>query len=259
MDWLTHDTPWLMQGDCLFRMSEIPSGSVDLILADLPFGSTRARWDTQIDLAALWRQYRRIAKPSAAILLFAQTPFDKVLGASNLKDLRYEWIWEKGNATGHMNAKRAPLKAHENILVFYRRQPTYHPQKTAGHPRKTATKRKDVTQLYGAQSFEALPYDSTERYPRSVLRFPSDKQRSKLHSTQKPIALCEHLILTYSNPGDVVLDNCAGSFTTGVASLNLGRRFIGIERDPTHFRAGSIRIVAILAARRATQPQEVAA
>jgi site-specific DNA-methyltransferase (adenine-specific) len=179
-------------------------------------------------------------------VLFAQTPFDKVLGASNLRELRYEWIWEKTHATGHLNARRAPMKAHENILVFYREQPFYAPIKTIGHARKTAIKRGDRTSVYGVQKFAELAYDSTERFPRSVLNFASDKQRSKLHPTQKPVALCEYLIRTYTQPGAVVLDNCMGSGTTGVACANLERRFIGIENDPAHFATASARLAGHL-------------
>lgn len=227
-------------GDCLQVMPHLPP--VDAIICDLPYGTTRCAWDSIIPLEALWEQYGRIC--SGPILLFAQTPFDKVLGASNLRDLRYEWIWEKTHATGHLNAKRAPLKAHENLLVFYRRQPTFNPQKTTGHVRKTAVKRGDRTDVYGIQTFAELPYDSTERYPRSVQTFASDKQRSALHPTQKPAALCEYLIRTYTNPGGTVLDNCMGSGTTGVAAVNTGRRFIGIERDPGIFATAVARILA---------------
>lgn len=201
----------------------------------MPYSTTNCRWDTPLDLNRLWDHYGRITKPNTAILLFAQTPFDKVLGASNLDWLRYELIWEKTRPTGHLNAKKMPMKAHENILVFYNRLPTYNPQKTSGHPRKTAVKRGDPTPLYGAQHFSALSYDSTERYPRSVLRFAPDTQKSKLHPTQKPLALIEWLVTTYSNPGAVVLDNCMGSNTTGLACRNQGRRFIGIEKDEHYF------------------------
>jgi DNA modification methylase len=227
-------------GDCLQVMPELPAASIDLILADLPYGTTRCAWDSVIPLEPLWHEYRRVCR--GAILLFAQTPFDKVLGASNLRDLRYEWIWEKTHPTGHLNAKKMPMKAHENVLVFYRRQPTYNPQKTTGHVRKTAVKRGDMTPVYGKQSFSALPYDSTDRYPRSVQVFASDKQRSKLHPAQKPLALCEYLIRTYSNPGDTVLDNCMGSGTTGLACLNAGRRFIGIESDPDIYATAAERL-----------------
>lgn len=230
----------LMQGDCLKLMRDLPGASVDMVLCDLPYGTTRNNWDSVIPLDALWSQYERLC--TGAVVLTAQTPFDKVLGASNVGALRYEWVWQKTHATGHLNAKRAPMKAHENVLVFYDQQPTYNPQMTSGHVRKTATKRKDVGTNYGAQSFDSISYDSTERYPRSVLTFASDKQRSNLHPTQKPVALMRYLIATYTNPGDVVLDNCMGSGTTGVACAELGRRFIGIEKEPDYFKTASRRI-----------------
>lgn len=232
----------LMQGDCLTLMQSLPDASVDLILCDLPYGTTRNKWDSVIHLEEMWLQYKRICR--GAIVLTAQTPFDKVLGASNLGMLRYEWIWEKSHPTGHLNAKRAPMKAHENILVFYDRQPTYNPIKTSGHARKTATKRKDDTPSYGKQRFIELPYDSTERYPRSVQKFSSDKQRSSLHPTQKPVALMEYLVRTYTNEGDTVLDNCMGSGTTGVACVNTSRRFIGMELDEKYFLIARDRISA---------------
>lgn len=232
----------LMEGDCLELLPRIATDSVDLILCDLPYGTTRSKWDSVIDLEALWPEYRRICR--GAIVLTAQTPFDKVLGVSNLPMLRYEWIWEKTHPTGHMNAKRAPMKAHENVLVFYKTAPTYNPQKTSGHVRKSAVKRQDNTPVYGKQDFAPLAYDSTERYPRSVQVFASDKQRSNLHPAQKPLALMEYLVRTYSNEGDTVLDNCMGSGTTGVACIKTGRRFIGMELNAAYFATASARIAA---------------
>lgn len=232
-------------GDCFDVMPTLADQSVDMVLADLPYGTTRLPWDSELPLEPLWAEYRRICR--GPVVLFAQTPFDKVLGSSNLKGLRYEWIWEKSHPTGQLNSKKMPMKAHENILVFYDRLPTYNPIKTQGHPRKTATKRRDVSPIYGAQDFGPLVYDSTERYPRSVLRFPSDKQTSKLHRTQKPVALCEYLIQTYTDPGAVVLDNCMGSGTTGVACLNIGRCFVGIENDPAIFAVAERRLQERLA------------
>lgn len=234
----------LFNGDCLDLMARIPANSVDMVLCDLPYETTRNEWDFEVHLPALWSHYKRICR--GAIVLTSQTPFDKKLGVSNLPMLRYEWIWEKTHPTGHMNAKKAPMKAHENVLVFYSRLPTYNPQKTTGHPRKTAVKRSDTSPNYGKQDFEPISYSSTERYPRSVLVFASDKQRSSLHPTQKPVALMEYFIRTYTNPGDVVLDNCMGSGTTGVACLNTGRSFIGIERDAEFFRIAQARIAASL-------------
>lgn len=229
-------------GDCLSIMPLLPDQSIDMVLCDLPYGTTQCRWDTQIPLCALWREYRRLC--AGPIVLFAQTPFDKALGASNLKSLRYEWIWEKTNATGHLNAKRAPMKAHENVLVFYDRATTYNPIKTTGHVRKTAKKRGDGSEVYGKQNLDGVSYDSTERYPRSVLTFPSEKQTNNLHPTQKPVALCRYLIETYTNPGDVVLDNCMGSGSTGVACDQSSRRFIGIENDQTYFDIAANRLGA---------------
>ena len=234
----------LMLGDCLERMKEIPDGSVDMVCCDMPYGTTNCRWDAVLDLRQLWDQYRRVTKANAAIVLFAQTPFDKVLGCSNLPWLRYELVWEKTHPTGHLNAKKMPMKAHENILIFYNKLPTYNPQKTSGHARKTAVKRYDDTPVYGGQDFSELPYDSTERYPRSVLTFPSDKQRIALHPTQKPLALIEWLIATYTNEGDSVLDNCMGSGTAGVACVNTNRNFIGIELGPEYFSIAEQRINA---------------
>lgn len=232
----------LYLADCFDVMPTLQP--VDMVLADLPYGTTQCRWDSHLPLESLWAEYRRLC--SGPVLLFAQTPFDKLLGASNIANLRYEWIWEKTHPTGHLNAKKAPMKAHENVLVFYERQPTYNPIKTAGHVRKTAVKRQDGTPVYGTQRFEALPYDSTERYPRSVLTFPSDKQRQALHPTQKPVALCEYLIRTYTNEGQTVLDNCMGSGTTGVAALLSGRKFVGIEREPDYFQIACDRISTTL-------------
>lgn len=234
----------LLNGDCMELMGEIEDNSIDLICCDMPYGTTNCRWDCDIDLQLLWEHYNRIIKDNGAIVLFAQTPFDKVLGTSNLKHLRYEIIWEKSHPTGHLNAKRMPMKAHENILVFYKKLPTYNPQKTSGHIRKYAVKRGDKTPVYGDQTFRELSYDSTERYPRSVLQFASDKQTSKLHPTQKPLALIEWLIKTYSNEGDTVLDNCMGSGTTGVAAKTLNRKFIGIELEAHFYHVANKRITA---------------
>lgn len=220
----------LMEGDCLQLMREIPDASVDMILCDLPYGTTQNKWDSIIPLDALWREYKRIAK--GAIVLTAQTPFDKVLGASNLSMLRYEWIWEKPKATGHLNAKRAPMKAHENILVFYSTQRAYNPQKTPGKPYK-GSGGGSKQDNYG--DFAAVREGSEDgsRYPRSVVQFKHEIK--PVHPTQKPVALMEYLIRTYTDEGMIVLDNCMGSGTTGVACANTGRRFIGMERDPHYF------------------------
>jgi site-specific DNA-methyltransferase (adenine-specific) len=231
----------LRLGDCLEVMKSIPDKSIDAIICDLPYGTTQNKWDSIINLDSLWIQYKRICK--GAIVLTAQTPFDKVLGVSNFKMLKYEWIWEKTHPTGHLNAKKMPMKAHENILIFYEKLKTYNPQKTFGHLRKTATvKTNKISSVYGMQKQIGRTYDSTERYPRSVLKIASDKQTSNLHPTQKPIALMEYLIKTYTNEGETVLDNCMGSGTTGVACKNLGRKFIGIEQNANYFEIAKNRI-----------------
>lgn len=209
-----------------------------MILCDLPYGTTKCKWDSRIDLKRLWSDYERMIKDNGAIVLFAQTPFDKVLGCSNLKLLRYEWIWEKTSATGHLNAKKMPMKAHENILVFYKQLPTYNPQKTHGHVRKISKSEHKAncieSEVYN-KGQKLTTYDSTERYPRSIQTFSSDKQKIKLHSTQKPVDLCKYLIKTYTNKGDLVLDNCAGSGTTAIACIETGRDFICIEKDINEF------------------------
>lgn len=223
----------LHTGDCLDVMASIPDGSVDLILADLPYGSTRCAWDIVIPFAPLWAHYKRIAKRNAAIVLCAAQPFASLLVTSNLPAYRYEWVWEKGNATGFLNAKKQPLRAHETAQVFYRRQPTYHPQMTSGHARKTTSRKTVNSECYG-KALNLTEYDSTERYPRSVQFFSSDKQRGSYHPTQKPVDFMKFLIATYTNRGDTVLDNTMGSGTTGVACAELPEldlNFIGIEKD----------------------------
>lgn len=226
----------LILGDCLCELPKLTAASVDLILSDLPYGTTRNRWDSVLPLDILWEMYERVLKPNGVILLFSQTPFDKALGASNLKMLKYEWIWVKPQGTGHLNAKKAPLKAHENILVFYKQTPPYFPQMTKGKPYKCVSGR-------GSSSYDVQKRTETintgERYPKSVLQFNPDKG---LHPTQKPQALAEYFIQTYTEPGMTVLDNCMGSGTVGAAAVKLGRRFIGIEKDPQYFETAKQRI-----------------
>lgn len=230
-------------GDCLKVMNDIPTESVDLILCDLPYGRTKNKWDIPIDLTLLWAHYQRIVKKNGCIALFAQSPFDKILAYSNLSIFRYEWIIEKTKATGHLNARKCPMKAHENVLIFYNKLPTYNPQMTSGHsPVHGYTKHTDDGSCYGNTKIGISGGGSTERYPRDVLRFSWDTQKSALHPTQKPIALLEYLIKTYTNDGDIVLDNCMGSGSTGVASINTGRKFIGIEQDKQYYQIAVDRI-----------------
>lgn len=235
---------WL--GDCLIEMDKIPDKSIDMIFADLPYGTTNCSWDSLINLDELWKQYKRIRKDRCAIVLFAQVPFDKLLGMSNIQELRYEWIWEKTQATGHLNSKKMPMKAHENILVFYKKLPTYNPQKTKGHsPVHSYTKyvsTQNNTEIYGRVNVEIVGGGETDRYPRSVQVFSSDKQKSYLHSTQKPLSLCEYLIRTYTHEGQVVLDNVVGSGTTLEACRNTNRKGIGIEKDSKIFQVARNRL-----------------
>lgn len=231
----------LFEGDCIEQMKKIPTGTVNMILADLPYGTTRCKWDNVIPFSPMWSEIERITTDNAAILLFAAAPFDKTLACSNIKLFRHEWIWEKPSATGFFNAKKMPLKAHENILVFYKSMPTYNPQKSTGNTRKVSRAKVVQSECYGKQ-IGVKHYDSTERYPRSVIKFSSDKQYNNLHPTQKPLALCEYLINTYTNPGDLIVDFCMGSGTSGVASKNLNRNFIGIEKDSHYFSIAKNRI-----------------
>ncbi|WP_435952684.1 DNA-methyltransferase [Dryocola sp. BD626] len=231
----------LFHADCFDVFPLIDDSSVDMVCADIPYGTTQCRWDSVLDLQLMWRELYRIAKPSAAIVLFSAQPFTGVLVSSNLADWRTEWIWEKGNATGFLNAKKQPLRAHENIQVFYRQQPTYNPQKTTGHERKTSQRKSVNSECYG-KAHELTEYDSTERYPRTVQFFSSDKQRSTWHPTQKPLALVRYLIETYSNPGETVLDFTMGSGTAGVACQQTGRNFIGIEKDADIYHVACSRL-----------------
>lgn len=231
----------LHNADCFDVFPQIASGTVDLVCADIPYGTTQCRWDSVLDLQVMWDQLYRIAKLNAAIVLFSAQPFTSVLVNSNLRDWRSEWIWEKGNATGFLNAKKQPLRAHENIEVFYRRQPTYNPQFTHGHERRTSKRKTVNSECYG-KALTLTKYDSTSRYPRDVQFFSSDKQTGNYHPTQKPLALVQYLIETYSNSGDTVLDFTMGSGTAGVACQQVGRNFIGIEKDADIFRTACQRM-----------------
>ena len=235
----------LLLGDCLERMKEIPDGSVDMVLADPPYGTTACKWDTVIDLPLMWEQLKRVIKPNGAIVLTASQPFTSALVMSNPKMFKYCWVWDKVLPRGHLNAKRMPMRCVEDVAVFYGKQPTYNPQKTSGHARKVARtvyeKSGDGLQVYGAENRDTL-YDSTERQPRSIIVVSTADQRGKRHPTQKPVALMEYLIRTYTDERDTVLDFTMGSGTTGVACKNLGRKFIGIELDRGYFDIAQKRI-----------------
>ena len=232
----------LIQGDCLEVMKNIPSASVDMILCDLPYGTTRNKWDTCLNLSKLWEQYKRIIKDNGAIVLFSQMPFTAALVMSNPKMFRYEWIAEKSLATGFLNAKRMPMKAHENILVFYKKLPTYNAQMTKGKPYSIT--RRDIGGQY-LHNFESIETKNEgTRCPRDVLRdlWQPYCGGKMYHPTQKPVPLLEYLIKTYTNEGDTVLDNCMGSGSTGVACVNTKRDFIGVELDENYFDIARRRI-----------------
>jgi len=226
----------LYLGDCLDRMKEIPDGSVDMILADIPYGTTRNKWDSIIPLGPMWEQLKRVIKPNGAIVMTASQPFTSALGTSNLEMLRYSWVWQKTAATGHLNAKRMPMKNHEDILVFYTKQPTYNPQNLIPYNKKV--RRGSNGDCYGSSGKKN--FQEFTNYPRTIQEFKSVGRT--VHPTQKPVELMEYLIKTYTNEGETVLDFAMGSGTTGVACVNTGRNFIGIELDPTYFDISCRRI-----------------
>jgi len=227
----------LYQGDCLELMKDIPDGSVDMVLCDLPYGITRNAWDVRIPFEPLWDQYRRVCKENAAIVLHGQEPFTSDLILSNRKEFRYKWVWAKRQCTGFLNAKKQPLRNCEDIAVFYRRQCTYNPQMWKGKLQLKSTG--GPTNNYG--KYNPMPTLSENYYPTTLLEFPANRFKDG-HPTQKPVPLLEYLIRTYTNEGDTVLDNCMGSGSTGVACVNTGRDFIGMELDAGYFETARRRI-----------------
>jgi len=237
----------IYKGNCIEEMQKIPDGSISLILTDLPYGTTANKWDKKIPLDKLWNEWLRVLKPNGVIALWSQMPFTAELIMSNPKLFRYEWIIEKTNSTGFLNAKKMPLKAHENVLIFYKSLPVYNPQKTTGHtPVHSFHKHTDDGSCYGKTKTERFGGGSTERFPRDVLSFKWDTQKSKFHPTQKPVAANEYFIKTYTNEGDTVLDYCMGSGSTGVAALSTDRDFIGIELDENYFDIAKNRLNQII-------------
>jgi len=238
----------LYLGDCLEVMKQIPDGSVDMILCDLPYGTTACKWDTVIPFEPLWEQYRRVAKRNAAIVLTASQPFTSALVMSNPSMFRHEWVWEKNRGSNFMNVKREPMKEHEVVLVFSAGGWTYNPQMQerkgsgkalVGKTKLCAVSPSEITRPGIKPKLRTMP---ELRVPSSVQRFNTACGADKFHPTQKPVALMEYMIRTYTNEGEVVLDNCMGSGTTGVACANTGRRFIGIELEPKYFDIACKRI-----------------
>ncbi len=234
-------TTKLYKGDCLDLLPLVPDESVDMILCDLPYGTTHAPWDKKIDPTLLWEQYRRIIKPHGCIALFSMLPssIDLIEPARCL--FRYEWVWKKTLPVGFLNANRMPLRVHENILIFYKHLPKYYPQKWQSTKYKTFRCRQ--TTLYGRHGSHATESFDGTRFPVDVLTFSNATRKGRTHPTEKPGGLLEYLIKTYTDAGDVVLDNAMGSGSTGAAAVKLGRRFIGIEKDEKIFNIALSRIV----------------
>lgn len=237
----------LYQGDCLEIMKEIKDKSIDMILCDLPYGTTQNKSDIIIPFEPLWKQYERTIKDNGAIILFAQGVFYIDLVNSNRKLFRYDLVWDKCLVSGFLNAKRMPLRQHEQIAVFYKKLPTYNPQFTQGkplHSKGIAYTNKEIkNQNYGKFNItDDIRAGSTQKYPTSIIKFQKPHPSITIHRTQKPIELLEYLIKTYTNENDLVLDNCMGSGSTGVACKNLNRNFIGIELDENYFNIAKERI-----------------
>lgn len=229
----------LYKGDCLEVMKDIPDKSIDMILCDLPYGTTACKWDTIIPFEPLWEQYNRIIKDNGAIVLFGSEPFSTLLRYSNLKMFKYDWIWEKEQGANFMLCKYQPYKVHETISVFSKKKHLYIPQMTEGKPYISGKGTSgDITN----NVIKTQTKNNGTRYPRSIQRFNTDKSRGSLHPTQKPVALLEYLIRTYTNEGDTVLDNCMGSGSTGVACVNTNRSFYGIELNDKYFDIAKERI-----------------
>lgn len=231
--------------DCLVGLAEVPDGSVHMVFADLPYGVTQNRWDSQIPLEPLWAHLRRVCVEDAAMVFTAMQPFTSLLVTSNLRDFRYSLVWRKNKPHGHLNAKRQPMREHEDIIVFYRKQPKYRPQMTTGHkPVHRYTKHTDDGANYGATRSGRSGGGQTTRYPTSVLDIPvvNGDDPERVHPTQKPTDLPAWFIRTYTNPGDVVLDPAAGSATTLVAARDLGRGYIGFESDAEVYRKAFARL-----------------
>jgi len=226
-----------MHGDCLELMKAIPNNSIDMVLSDPPYGTTRNKWDSVINFELMWREIERITKDNGAICLFGQQPFTAALVMSNPKLFKYEWVWRKPLGTGFLNAKKYPLKDHENILVFCKKPHVYNPQFSQGKP--YTAKRGGLSDNYGAAELTTTVSDG-RRYPKTVLEFKHPK--NKVHPTQKPVPLLEYLVKTYTAESETVLDFTMGSGSTGVACKNLNRKFIGIELDDKYFNIAKDRI-----------------
>jgi site-specific DNA-methyltransferase (adenine-specific) len=233
----------IYHGDCLDVMKGIPDGSVDMILCDLPYGTTKCKWDTIIPFEPLWEQYERVIKENGAIVLTARQPFTSLLILSNLKIFRQTWVWDKVISTNFMNARKMHTQGFEDIVVFYKKLPTYNPQMEEGRPYKDERNipYRTKTEALGSRAPYLPQNNKGERYPRGIIRI-SARNNSPLHPTQKPVQLFEYLIKTYTNEGEIVLDNCIGSGTTAIACINTGRNFIGIEKEQKYVELARRRV-----------------
>lgn len=232
-----------MLGDCLERMKEIPDGSVDMILADPPYGTTACKWDSILPLAPMWEQLKRVIKPNGAIVMTASQPFTTVLIASNIAEFKYSWVWDKVKPNGHLVSKIRPMQRTEDVLVFGAGKINYYPIMTDREKPKKS-KEYSRTEIMGGVKTDMVGKTLDKKYPQNVLVFSNATQTGKLHPTQKPVALMEYLIKTYTLDGETVLDFTMGSGTTGVACKNLNRRFIGIEKDERYIEIARARIEA---------------
>ncbi len=224
-----------VNADCFDVFPFIEDKSIDAIICDLPYGTTQNKWDSVLPLDKLWSNYKRILKDNGVVVLFAQTPFDKVLGCSNLDWLKYEWIWDKKLGSGSLNVKKMPLKRHENILVFAKGKTTYNPQMTKGKFRnKSTSKAQSNKGNYGEIKHQKDNFND-DYYPTSILEFTNANVRSRIHPTEKQLPLMEYLVKTYTNEGDMVLDNTMGSGTTNLACIKLNRKSIGIEKEKQYY------------------------
>lgn len=237
----------VFEGDCLEIMKQLPDKSIDMVLCDLPYGTTQNKWDSVIPLGELWQQYRRIVKDDGAIVLTSQGMFTAELMVSNPKMFRYKWIWEKSKSTNFLNAKKQPLRKHEDVCVFYRRQPVYHPQMIDGEPYDKGIRKNQMSGSYG--DFQPVHVHSEgKRYPTDIIYFKTAESEGKVfHPTQKPVELGRYFVRTYTNPGDIVLDNTSGSGSFLVAALLEGRNFIGIEKNENValFKKGDINYITV--------------
>ena len=231
-------------GDCLEKMKYIDDKSIDMILCDLPYGTTACKWDVIIPFEPLWEQYKRIIKDNGAIVLFGSEPFSSYLRLSNIKNYKYDWKWDKKGTGGFLNAKKRPLKRYEDVIIFSYGKPLYYPIKEIrGKPRNKGSynkKKDDGDMVYG--KFKNISSFNNEYYPTDIIEISNAVNKGKIHPTQKPVALCEYLIKTYTNKRDTILDNCIGSGTTAIACINTDRNFIGIEKEPKYFEIACKRV-----------------